>query len=227
MKAIILSAGRGERLRPLTDTTPKPLVEINGKALIEYHLEKLANAGIKEVVINHAWLGEKIEQKIGNGGNYGLNITYTPEPKGGLETAGGIINALDKLTDGKMPFLVINGDIFTDYDFNELVDIKLEDQKLAHLVLVNNPSFKITGDFGLEKGQVNEQQEYTFSGISLLHPNLFKDIKLDRLKLAPIFRKAIQNKQLQGSLYQGYWSDIGTVERLEETTNFFIKENKI
>ncbi len=216
MKAIILSAGRGERLRPLTDTIPKPLVEINGKALIEYHLEKLAKAGIKEVVINHAWLGEKIEQKLGNGEKYGLNITYSPESTGGLETAGGIINALDKLTDGNTPFLVINGDVFTDYDFNALIKIKLTKPILAHLILVENPSFKQTGDFGLENGRLNEQQDYTFSGISLLHPNLFKNIKLDRLKLAPIFRKAIQNKQVTGSLYQGFWNDIGTLDRLEK-----------
>jgi len=216
VKAIILSAGRGERLRPLTDTIPKPLVEINGKALIEYHLEKLAKAGIKEVVINHAWLGEKIEQKLGNGEKYGLNITYSPESTGGLETAGGIINALDKLTDGNTPFLVINGDVFTDYDFNALIKIKLTKPILAHLILVENPSFKQTGDFGLENGRLNEQQDYTFSGISLLHPNLFKNIKLDRLKLAPIFRKAIQNKQVTGSLYQGFWNDIGTLDRLEK-----------
>ena len=219
MKAIILSAGRGERLRPLTDTIPKPLVEINGKALIEYHLEKLAKAGIKEVVINHAWLGEKIEQKLGNGEKYGLNITYSPESTGGLETAGGIINALDKLTDGNTPFLVINGDVFTDYDFNALIKIKLTKPILAHLILVENPSFKQTGDFGLENGRLNEQQDYTFSGISLLHPNLFKNIKLDRLKLAPIFRKAIQNKQVTGSLYQGFWNDVGTLDRLEKMIN--------
>lgn len=216
MKAIILSAGRGERLRPLTDTIPKPLVEINGKALIEYHLEKLTKAGIKEVVINHAWLGEKIEQKLGNGEKYGLNITYSPESTGGLETAGGIINALDKLTDGNTPFLVINGDVFTDYDFNALIKIKLTKPILAHLILVENPSFKQTGDFGLENGRLNEQQDYTFSGISLLHPNLFKNIKLDRLKLAPIFRKAIQNKQVTGSLYKGFWNDVGTLDRLEK-----------
>lgn len=219
MKAIILSAGRGERLRPLTDTIPKPLVEINGKALIEYHLEKLAKAGIKEVVVNHAWLGEKIEQKLGNGEKYGLNITYSPESTGGLETAGGIINALDKLTDGNTPFLVINGDVFTDYDFNALIKIKLTKPILAHLILVKNPSFKQTGDFGLENGRLNEQQDYTFSGISLLHPNLFKNIKLDRLKLAPIFRKAIQNKQVTGSLYQGFWNDVGTLDRLEKMIN--------
>lgn len=220
MKAIILSAGRGERLRPLTDTLPKPLIEINGKSLIEYHLEKLAQAGVTDIVINHAWLGQKIEQKLGKGVRYGLNITYSPEPEGGLETAGGIINALDKLSDGNSPFLVINGDVFTDYDFKKLTNTKLTNEKVAHLILVKNPDFKEVGDFGLENGQVNEQKQYTFSGISIIHPRLFKSIKLARLKLAPILRQAIKNKQIQGSLYQGYWSDIGTVERLEATAKY-------
>lgn len=215
MKAIILSAGRGERLRPLTDTIPKPLVEINGKALIEYHLEKLSQIGIKEVVINHAWLGSKIKNKLGGGDRFVLNISYSPEPEDGLETAGGIIKALAMLSDGVEPFIVINGDVFTDYDFQNLVKIKLDSKILAHLVLVENPSFKTTGDFGLEKGRITEQPQYTFSGISLLHPELFKGIKLDKLKLAPIFREAIKNKQIEGSLYQGFWNDIGTLERLE------------
>jgi len=215
MKAIILSAGRGERLRPLTDTIPKPLVEVNSKALIEYHLEKLSQVGIKEVVINHAWLGSKIEEKLGGGGRFDLNITYSPEPEGGLETAGGIIKALPLLSDGIEPFIVINGDVFTDYDFQNLIKIKLASKILAHLVLVENPSFKATGDFGLEKGKLTEQPQYTFSGISLLHPSLFKGIKVGRLKLAPIFREAIKNQQIEGSLYHGFWNDIGTLDRLE------------
>ncbi len=216
MKAIILSAGRGERLRPLTDKLPKPLVEVKGKSLIEYHLEKLAKAGVQDVIVNHAWLGKKIEQKLGCGEKYGLSIKYSPEPEGGLETAGGIINALDKLTDGKQPFLVVNGDVYTDYDFTVLTNQPLNKQTLAHLVLVKNPDFKEVGDFGLEQNKITEQPQYTFSGISLLHPDLFKGIKLERLKLAPILRNAIQRKQVEGSLFQGYWNDIGTLERLEQ-----------
>lgn len=219
MKAIILSAGRGQRLKPITDSIPKPLVEIAGKSLLVYHLEQLARAKITEVVINLAWLGKQIEKTIGNGNKFGLNITYSAEPAGGLETAGAIINALPLLTDGNIPFIVINGDIYTEYNFNNL-KLTLAKENLAHLVLVNNPSFKTQGDFGLVDGIVNNNQQLTFAGISVLHPKLFDGIELARLKLAPILRQAITKQQIQGELYQGYWSDIGTKTRLEETQKY-------
>lgn len=214
MKAMILAAGRGNRLRPLTDHTPKPLVEVNDLSLIEYHLFKLAKAGVSEVVINHAWLGEKIEHKLGDGSAYGLKILYSPEPEGGLETAGGIIQAMPMLTDGQKPFVVVNGDVWTDYDFQKLADYPLAD-KLAHLVLVSTPSFKDSGDFGLEEGLALSSGDYTFSGLSVLSPKLFEGQKVGFLKLAPFLRKAMQAKLVTAEIFQGDWDDVGTLERLE------------
>ncbi len=218
-KAIILSAGRGERLRPLTDTLPKPLVPVNGKALIVYHLEKLANFGVEQVIINHAWLGKVIEETLGKGEQFGLQIHYSPEPEGGLETAGGIVQALPLLSDGEEPFLVINGDVYTDYNFQNLLQLDLAKNQLAHLVLVNNPSFKAEGDFGLQTefspAQVTRSPDFTFSGISLLSPKLFTGVEAGRSKLAPLFRQAIDNEQVTGELYSGYWNDVGTLDRLK------------
>lgn len=215
MKAMILAAGRGERLRPLTDHTPKPLVNLAGKPLIEYHLEKLGKIGVKEVVINYAWLGEQFEARLGDGEQFGIKITYSPEPQGGLETAGGIINALQIL--GDKPFIVVNGDVYTDYDFS-LLPPTLSPGLLAHLVLVPTPSFKTQGDFGLtELGQVRAQGEHTFSGISLLAPQLFSGAKRGKVALAPILRQAMMQGRVSGEVFNGLWSDIGTLDRLEQT----------
>lgn len=215
-KAMILAAGRGNRLRPLTDQLPKPLMDIHGQALIEYHLHALSQAGVKEVVINHAWLGQKIEEALGAGDAYQIQITYSPEPEGGLETAGGIMQALPSLTDGKKPFLVVNGDVFTDFDFAKLVKTALPEDRLAHLILVPTPSFKSRGDFGLDnEGKVLATGDYTFSGISLLHPKLFSDISPGFVPLAPILREAIKQGKVTGEVYSGRWDDIGTIERLE------------
>lgn len=214
MKAMILAAGRGERLRPLTDHCPKPLIPLNGKPLIAYHLEKLARAGITEVVINYAWLGEQFEQVLGHGEDFGLRISYSPEPEGGLETAGGIIQALPLL--GDEPFILINGDVYTDYDFADLPS-RLDADCLAHLVLVPTPAFKAKGDFGWQSpGLVLEQGEWTFSGISVIRPALLSTKPVQRLALAPVLRDAMQYQQVTGQIYQGLWSDIGTAQRLAE-----------
>lgn len=213
-KAMILAAGRGNRLRPLTDKTPKPLIELAGKPLIEYHLEKLAEAGVNEVVINTAWLGEQFSEKLGSGAQFGLKIEYSPEPEGGLETAGGIINALPLL--GEQPFLVVNGDVYSSMDYQHFTNLQLK-KDLAHLCLVKTPSFKTHGDFGLSPaGKVLEKGEWTFSGISVLSPKLFAGLSVDFLPLAPILREAMQQQKVSGEIYEGAWSDIGTLERLQQ-----------
>ena len=220
VKAMILAAGRGKRLRPLTDSIPKPLVSLCGKPLIEYHIEKLAKAGVTEVVINHAWLGQKIEQTLGCGARWNITIHYSPEPEGGLETAGGIINALPLL--GDAPFLLVNGDVYTDMPFEPLLKqaqaMSQTPEVQAHLMLVPSPEHNAKGDFGLtKKAQVTEQGEFTFAGISVLSPRLFADRPIDFIPLAPILRNAMQHQQASGALYNGFWSDIGTLERLKQT----------
>jgi len=213
MKAMILAAGRGERMRPLTDAVPKPLLQVGGKPLIVWHLERLAKAGFKDIVINHAHLGAQIEAALGNGAQWGLSIQYSPE-RVALETAGGIVNALHLL--GSEPFLVVNGDIYTDFDFT---DIALQLNSHAHLVLVNNPPQHLQGDFAIEAGALKHAGEpmLTFSGVGLYHPDLFKEvIKGEPAKLAPLLRKAIDNNRATAQYYQGVWLDIGTPERLKQ-----------
>lgn len=216
MKAMILAAGRGERMRPLTDSLPKPLLKVGGKMLIEYHLEKLKAAQITDVVINHAWLGEKIEQALGDGSRYGLNIIYSREGEA-LETAGGILNALPLLRGASgEAFLVINGDIFCNYDITSLPSTL---SGLAHLVLVENPPHHPEGDFVLESsGLVSHVagDKKTFSGIGIYHPDLFKGYQQGKLALAPVLRQAMEQQQVSGELYGGTWHDIGTPERLSE-----------
>jgi MurNAc alpha-1-phosphate uridylyltransferase len=213
MKAMILAAGRGERMRPLTDHTPKPLLKVGGKPLIVWHLERLAKAGFKEVVINHAHLGEQIEQALSNGSQWGLHIQYSPE-KTALETAGGIANALPLL--GSEPFLVVNGDTFTEIEFGVLKHA-LQANSHAHLVLVNNPPQHLDGDFAIEAGvlQNTGAQMLTFSGVGVYHPDLFASVvRGEPAKLAPLLRKAIAENQATAEHYQGVWHDIGTPERL-------------
>lgn len=211
---MILAAGRGERLRPLTDQVPKPLLTINGKALIEYHIEALVEAGIHQLVINHAWLGVQIETKLGTGQAYGAQIDYSPEAVPGLETAGGILQALPKLTDGESPFIVVNADVFTDFDFRVLQGHALQPECLAHLVLVPTPTYKAQGDFGLASGKVTPHGDLTFGGMSLLHPRLFAGLTPGVHPLAPLLRAAMQKGQVSGVCYEGAWNDIGTPERL-------------
>lgn len=211
MRAMILAAGRGERMRPLTDHTPKPLLKIGGKPLIVWHLERLAKAGFKEVIVNHAHLGEQIEAALGSGAQWGLHLQFSPE-KIALETAGGIANALPLL--GDMPFLVVNGDVFCEIDF---AGLRLENGKLAHLVLVDNPPQHNQGDFALEKGLVKNTgaQMLTFSGVGVYHPDLFKTIICgDAAKLGPLLRQAMLEEKVTGAYFSGVWHDIGTPERL-------------
>ena len=214
MKAMILAAGRGVRMRPLTDTRPKSLLEAGGKPLIVWQLEKLARAGISEIVINHAHLGHMIEAELGEGSRFGLTIRYSPEEEA-LETAGGIARALPWL--GAEPFLVINADVFSDYDFAALAGLDLQD-RLAHLVLVENPPQHPRGDFALEAGLVRETGEprLTFSGIGVYAPRLFGGIPhRAKVPLAPLLRKAMAAERVSGEHYRGRWHDIGTAERLQ------------
>jgi MurNAc alpha-1-phosphate uridylyltransferase len=210
---MVLAAGRGERMRPLTDHTPKPLLEVGGKALIEYHLAALQQAGVDDVIINHAWLGGQIESRLGNGDRYGLRIEYSPEVPAALETAGGIIQALARL--GTEPFIVINGDIWCDYPLQRLPH---HPDGLAHLVMVDNPPHNPQGDFCLNNGslQAEGESKLTYSGIGVYHPQLFAGLEPGVRPLAPLLKKAIASNQVGGEHYQGSWYDIGTPERLAE-----------
>jgi len=223
MKAMILAAGRGERMRPLTDQIPKPLLPVGGKPLIVWHLERLARAGLREVVINHAHLGAQIEAVLGDGARWGLSIRYSPEPEGALETAGGIANALP-LLGNDAPFLVINGDIHCDWDVARAADVPAA-KGLAHLVLVPNPPHHARGDFLLANGEVRadiqapagNEQVYTFSGIGIYRPQLFAEIQRGRpAKLALLLRAAMDAGRVSGELHVGRWVDVGTPQRLAE-----------
>lgn len=212
MKAMILAAGRGERLRPLTLHTPKPLVRVGDKPLIEYHLDALVAAGITDIVINHAWLGEQIVAHLGDGQRFGARIQYSAEGEP-LETGGGIFRALPLL--GEEPFLLVNGDIWTDYDVGR---VRLAEGDLAHLVLVDNPAHHPAGDFALRQGRIVDAGEgrLTYSGISVLHPDLFAGCAPGAFKLAPLLRAAMATGRVGGELLRGRWVDVGTHERLAE-----------
>lgn len=211
---MILAAGRGERMRPLSDVVPKPLLEVHNKALIVWHIEKLAKNGFDAIIINLAHLGHKIPQALGDGSKWGVQITYSDESEcGALESAGGIINALPLL--GETPFLVVNGDVFCDYEFD--ANFELEG-KLAHLILVPNPQHNPEGDFALEGSLATNSgnKKYTFSGIAYYHPEIFRDVPKGKSALAPLLRSKIEQKLLSGALYKGVWHDIGTPERLDK-----------
>ncbi|MHB1676102.1 MAG: N-acetylmuramate alpha-1-phosphate uridylyltransferase MurU [Sulfuriferula sp.] len=222
---MILAAGRGERMRPLTEHTPKPLLVAGGKALIAWHLHALAAAGFVRVVINHAYLGAQIEAYLGNGAAFGLEIAYSPEVHA-LETAGGIAHALPLL--GAAPFLVVNGDIWTDYDFMRIRTTGLMAGRLAHLVLVNNPAHHPGGDFALVEQQVMSDvvPQLTFSGIGCYHPDLFAEVADNQsAPLAPLLRGAMQQGRVSGEHYSGLWFDIGTPTRLVELERFLRVEH--
>lgn len=222
----LLAAGRGERMRPLTDELPKPLLTINNKSLLAWHLEALSAAGIQDVVINHAWLGKKIEEALGNGSQFGLNISYSPETSA-LETAGGIRKALPLLNPSDY-FLVINGDIFSpnlpiQQLLNRVSDLRsMPSRPLAHILMVPNPVQHPEGDFYIKDSQVANEpldgaEKLTFSGIGLYHRDLFKDLEFSvPNKLAPILREAMTQNRVSGEKYTGPWHDVGTPQRLQE-----------
>lgn len=216
---MILAAGRGERMRPLTDATPKPLLQAGGCTLIEHHITALVQAGIPDIVINHAWLGQQIEDFLGDGGRYGARIRYSPEGEVGLETGGGIFQALPLL--GEAPFIVVNGDIWTDYAF---ANLPRTPQGLAHLVVVPNPDFNARGDFVLNDGLIRNSGEprFTFSGIGVYHPRLFAHCDSGRFPLAPLLRKAADAGLVSGECYAGRWFDVGTPQRLTALDNLLI-----
>lgn len=207
MKAMILAAGRGERLRPLTDSLPKPLIEVQGKPLIVHHLEALSRAGFSEVVINLSWLGDQIRALLGNGDAFGLTIEYSEETEA-LETAGGIVQALPLLGER---FVVVNADIFTDYDFTNL-----KQDSVAHLVLVENPRHHADGDFTLTESTIGTEgsPRYTFSGISQYHRSFFAGLSPGKQALAPLLFGAAAKQLVTGELFRGNWTDVGSVERL-------------
>ncbi|MDQ7015673.1 MAG: nucleotidyltransferase family protein [Gammaproteobacteria bacterium] len=215
MRAMILAAGRGERMRPLTNHTPKPLLKVGGKTLIEYHLLALRQANIQQVVINLSHLGNQIQTALGDGSAYGLEIHYSDEGSAALETAGGIKKALPLL--GTKPFLVINGDIWCDAPLH---DLQFPTGKSAHLLMVNNPKHNPKGDFYLHNGLLHNEQrggeKLTFSGIGLYHPKLFQNLPAGVAPLAPLLREAMKIEQVSAEHYRGEWLDIGTPARLHE-----------
>lgn len=217
MKAMILAAGRGERMRPLTDSVPKPLLHVAGKPLIQHHIEALVRAGIVDLVINHAWMGQQIEKALGDGSHFGARIQYSAEGEQALETGGGIFKALPLLCADCVndSFIVVNGDIFTQYDYHGL---HLAPDRLVHLVLVSNPEHNTKGDFALDGSDVmvDGPEKLTFSGIGVYRASLFERCHAGRFPLAPLLRSAMQQGKVTGEHFTGLWMDIGTPARLEE-----------
>ncbi len=213
MIAMILAAGRGERLRPITDATPKALVEVQGISLLERHLHAIRAAGISRVVINLGWLGQQIVDRVGSGARFGLDVIYSPEGDDVLETGGGIVRALPVL--GPAPFMVVNADVYTDMP---LPPGTLADSDEGHLVLVPTPDYKARGDFDLRHGRIRNvaAPQFTFSGIGIYRPTLFAGRKPGRFTLAPLLRAAADADRLSGSIHSGVWSDVGTEERLAQ-----------
>lgn len=222
MKAMILAAGLGQRMRPLTDTLPKPLLAVGGKPLLQYHLEALASCGVKDVIINLAYLGDKIREFVGDGSRFGLHVSYSPEPEP-LETAGALLHAMSLLGDD--PFLLINGDVWSDYQLQQLCQHPLRPNVDAHLVLVPNPDFHPNGDFAIDaQGLLTNdeaQPKHTFAGISLIKPQLISQYPQARRKfpLVEVLRYGITQERISAEIYRGRWSDVGTPERLYNLDN--------
>lgn len=214
MRAMILAAGRGERLRPVTDKLPKALVEVAGESLLERHLRSLSECGVTHVVVNLDWLGDMICERIGDGHRFGLSVSYSPEFGHVLETAGGILRALPML--GDEPFCVVNADVFTDA-VPVLCGVRLEDRDSGHLIMVPKPDFKSLGDFDLTDGRLRNASmpDYTFSGLAVYRPQFFASLTPGRAPLAPLLRSAADEDRLAASLHEGFWEDVGTPERLE------------
>ncbi|MEM7465535.1 MAG: N-acetylmuramate alpha-1-phosphate uridylyltransferase MurU [Pseudomonadota bacterium] len=224
MKAMILAAGRGARLSPLTDTTPKPLLMVRGKTLLDWQLDKLIAAGFSEIVINVGYLGEKIKEHLSRHWRNGIDIQFSLEPETALETGGGIQHALALLGEGA--FAVVNADVWTNFDFSRLRAISQigPDNWRGHLVLVDNPAHNLSGDFGLDNGWVSAsaEQSLTFSGVSVLHSKLFAGLAPGRFPLAPILQKSASQNSLTGERFDGLWIDIGTEKKLIEINNIDI-----
>ena len=214
MRAMILAAGRGERMRPLTDTRPKPLLEVGGKSLIQYHIEALARAGIKDIVINLAWQGELIRRALGTGASFGVQICYSDEPEGAFETGGGIFAALPLLGTG--PFLVISGDIWSEFPLASCVD-RLASGDVAHFVVVPNPAFHAQGDFGLEDGRLLDRApRFTYANIGVLRAEFFAGRQAGRFAVAPLMFEWIRQGRVSGELYRGRWHNLGTPAQLAQ-----------
>jgi MurNAc alpha-1-phosphate uridylyltransferase len=212
-RAILLSAGRGERMRPLSDTIPKPLIPVHNKSLIIHHLEKLAAINIKEVIINISYLGDQIREVLGDGKKFNLKIIYSPEPEA-LETGGGIVKALPLL--GDEPFLVISSDIYTDFPYEKILNYR-RNAILAYLILVPNPDYHSEGDFSLgDNGLLTNTPQYTYANIGLYHPDFFRGCTPGRFPLGPLIRQAIDLQQVSGELYKGLWYNAGTMEELKK-----------
>ena len=217
MKAMILAAGRGERLRPITDTCPKPLVKVGGKELLVWHIEKLKQVGITDILINSAYLSEKIVDFIGDGSKFGVKVTHSVEGASGLETAGGIIKALP-FFEGK-DFLVVNGDTFIDADYKQFLE-PLETEYLARLYLVDNPPHNQKGDFKIEDGKCYRGSDYTFSGTAVYKTKAFLNMSIEKKPLLPLFLKWSQIHELSAKPLCGKWFDVGTIERLNQVNSY-------
>jgi MurNAc alpha-1-phosphate uridylyltransferase len=215
VKAVVLAAGRGVRLKPLTDTTPKPLIEVRGKPLMVHHLERLRDAGFTHIHINTSWLAEKLHSFLGDGSRYGVHIHYSYEGAEPLETGGGLFKMLPVI--GREPFLVVNGDVFTDFPFENLKH-SLKPDFLAHLVMVPNPEHHPQGDFHLSPAghlRLEGEPKLTYSGIGVYRADLFKDRDAGKFPLLPLFKEAMRGEALSGEHYLGIWSDVGTIESLD------------
>lgn len=217
MKAMILAAGRGERLRPITETCPKPLVKVGGKELLVWHIEKLKQVGITDILINSAYLSEKIVYFIGDGSKFGVKVTHSVEGASGLETAGGIIKALP-FFEGK-DFLVVNGDTFIDADYKQFLE-PLENEYLARLYLVDNPPHNQKGDFKIEDGKCYRGSDYTFSGTAVYKTKAFLNMPIEKKPLLPLFLKWSENQELSAKPLCGKWFDVGTIERLNQVNSY-------
>ena len=218
MRAMILAAGRGERMRPLTDRTPKPLLTVAGKPMIQYHIEALAAAGMREIVINLAWLGQQIRAAIGDGSQFGVRIHYSDEGDAALETGGGVFKALPFLAgpSGTEPFAVVSGDVWTEYPLGD-VGSKLSDTDIAHFVVVPNPDFHARGDFGLVDGRLTDSGErYTYANIGVIRPEFFAGCRPGKFPLAPLMFDWIRKNRVSGELFRGVWHNVGTPQQLQQ-----------
>lgn len=218
MRAMILAAGRGERMRPLTDRIPKPLLTVAGKPMIQYHIEALAAAGMREIVINLAWLGQQIRSALGDGAQFGVRIHYSDEGDAALETAGGVFKALPLLAgpSGTDPFVVVSGDVWTEYPLGDVIT-RLSADDMAHFVVVPNPDFHARGDFGLVDGRLTDSGErYTYANIGVLRPEFFAGCQPGKFPLAPLMFDWIRKNRVSGELFRGVWHNVGTPQQLQQ-----------